>query len=296
MRRLRTLGCLIVLCISCIGAVRAQEVGTIAELEGTAEIERGGTRLPATAGMSVQLHDEIRSGHPGRVVIVFQDQSVIALAEGSHLRIDEQVFNPNQGTVRSMLKLFKGKIRALVSDYYHQAASEYQLETPTAVSGVRGTDFIMTYDPDGEYSEVVGVSGRVEVHSSRKRNRAGVFVSTRELTRIESGRPPSPVRLLDQAVFLRYLEGVKLISGSRSDSLANDNAMASGKQVPAALQADAILQTAPDGNAASPDSIVDSSLPPDGLPHAFHDPAGITQPPAVLDAILHGPGDIGVRF
>jgi len=311
----------------------AQDVGTIAELEGSATIERAGAPIAAAVGVVIQQGDEIRTSKPGHVLVVFQDQSVIALADGSHLRIDEQVFNPNQGKVRSVLKLFKGKIRALVSDYYHQTASEYRLETPTAVSGVRGTDFIMLYSEESGYSEVVGVSGTVEVRSILERTKGGVFVTTRELTRIESGRPPSPVRLLDQATFLEYLDGLQFISGGRADGLARENAVSSGSEVPAPMQAGTVIQIAEgaaaaaaavaaveaattssaSGESAAASAATVSLAPPSATaPTQFFSSDSIvdfsTPPDGSVHgfhdvgvfpqppAILGGPGDIGVRF
>lgn len=331
MRYLRSQVCLFVLCLFFTAAVFAQDVATVAELEGSAEVVRDGATQPATVGMAIRLNDEIKTGRPGHLLLVFQDQSVTALADGSHLRIDEQAFNPNQGSVRSVLKLFKGKIRALVSDYYHQAASEYRIETPTAVSGVRGTDFIVLYDEEGAYSDVVGVTGRVEVHSILNRKGGGVFVTTQELTRIETGRPPSPVRLLDQPTFLRYLEGLKFISGGRPDGLMRDNAVASGSEVPAPMQAVTVIQMTEGATAAAsavaaveaasakagsvegslasaspalvdpiqtgpPRSVNNFSHPPDGTTQGFHDVGVFPQPPAILNGVLSGKGDIGVRF
>ena len=82
---------------------------TIASLEGSAEIGRSGTWYPAKLGLAIYLGDELRTPKPGRLRVVFQDDSVLTLGDDSHVVVDEQVFDPNQGTVRSFMRLLRGK-------------------------------------------------------------------------------------------------------------------------------------------------------------------------------------------
>src|SRR5262245_43209414 len=65
------------------GAVWAQEVGTVAELDGGAEIGRGGTWTPANVGAAIQQGDKLRTKRPGRMRVVFQDDSVLTLSDNS---------------------------------------------------------------------------------------------------------------------------------------------------------------------------------------------------------------------
>src|SRR5512144_449735 len=74
----------------------AQDVGTVAAASGVAEIGRGGATLPAAVGVPVQLGDELHTGD-GQMRVVFQDDSVIDLAERSSLVVDRQVFDPDGG-------------------------------------------------------------------------------------------------------------------------------------------------------------------------------------------------------
>ena len=95
----------------------AEDVGTVASMRGTAEIGRGGAFTPATVGATVQLGDELRTG-TGQLRVVFRDDSVVDLAEGSSLTVDTQVFDPGNGRFSSLLRLAAGKARALVGDVY----------------------------------------------------------------------------------------------------------------------------------------------------------------------------------
>lgn len=214
------------------GAAWAQEVGTIAEMDGSAEIKRNGAWAPATVGAAVQRNDELRTGNPGRLQVVFQDDSVITLTEGSHLIIDDQVFHPDSGASRSFLRLLQGKVGALVSDYYHGQGARYEIKTVTATAGVRGTDFVMQYDPRDGVTNVVGISGRIEVHNVKDPTGRGVFVTAHELTTVARGQAPASPHRLDDTLFRQYLDGLTFVGAGRLESLTVGHPLISGAAVP----------------------------------------------------------------
>ena len=150
-------------------AVRAEDVGTVAAVRGAAEIGRGGVRTAAAVGMAVQLGDELHTGDDGQLRVVFRDDSVIDLTENSSLVVDQQVFDPAASSFSSVMRLVAGRARALVGEYYRTPGAAYQVETPTAVAGVRGTSFLVVYDPDSDATEVIGIDGRIEVRSLGER-------------------------------------------------------------------------------------------------------------------------------
>jgi hypothetical protein len=214
------------------GAAWAQEVGTVAEMDGSAEIKRGGVWTAATAGAAVQRNDELRTGAPGRLQVVFQDDSVITLTEGSHLIIDDQVFHPDSGTSHSFMRLLQGKVGALVSEYYHGQGAKYEIKTVTATAGVRGTDFVMQYDPHDGVTNVIGVSGRVEVHNAKDPTGPGVFVTARELTTVARGQAPASPHRLDDSLFRQYIEGLTFVGAGRLESLTVGHPLLAGAAVP----------------------------------------------------------------
>jgi hypothetical protein len=211
----------------------AQEVGTVATLEGTADVGRGDTWTAAALGTAIRLGDQVRTGNPGRVSIVFQDDSVLTVADDSQLVIDEQVFNPSGGMVRSLIGLLRGKLNAVVGEYYHQAGSAYEIKTVTAVAGVRGTEFSVSYDPTTELTKVVGVSGLVYVHSMLDPTGPGVLVRASEVTTVAPGQLPEPPRRIEGTVFRQRLEGFQFVGGGRAESLVTSSSLRSGASVPA---------------------------------------------------------------
>jgi len=63
--------------------------------------------------------------------------------------------------VRSLMKLLRGKVRATVGSYYQKTGTQYEVETPTAVAGVRGT----TLWGDTQRAVICSLDGTVVVTS-----------------------------------------------------------------------------------------------------------------------------------
>ena len=261
-------------------AARAQEVGTVASVQGKAEIGHGGSWTAAAIGAPVHLGDELRTQNPGGLRVVFQDDSVLNLSESSHVVVDEQVFNPNEGKARSLFHLLAGKVNALVSEYYHQPGTEYEVKTATAVAGVRGTDFIIEYDPAADVTQVVGISGTVEVHSVLDLLHNGVLVTSYERTSIARGELPTPPQRATEKLFRQYLEGVDFIGAGRAESSLANSPLVAGSTVPA-----------PDRAVTAPEPVQPSA-------HVAgvgeRDASNLTgQPPSVVESMK---GNLNVRF
>jgi hypothetical protein len=229
------------------GAVSALEVGTVAAVEGTAEIGSGGSWTTAVPGSPLHRGDQLRTGSPGRMRVVFQDDSVLVVSESSLVTVNEQVFNPNTGKAKSFLELLQGKVSAVVSDYYHRTGNTYEIKTVTAVAGVRGTEFSMAYDPAQDVTEVVGISGHVEVHSMIDPTGPGVLLTANEITTIPHGALPSAPSRLDETLFRQRLEGINFVGVGRGEGLLAARALAAGTSVPAADRAATVSANAEAG-------------------------------------------------
>jgi len=214
-------------------AAWGQEVGTVAAVDGTAEIGRGDSWSTAAIGAAVQQGDELRTGKPGRLRIVFQDDSVLALSEDSDVVVNEQVFDPSAGSTNSLMGLLRGKVNAIVSDYYHRAGAAYEIKTKTAVAGVRGTEFSMAYDTRTEVTEVVGITGVVAVHSVLDPSGPGVLITANEATTIADGQLPTAPHRINETLFRQQLQGIDFIGGGRAESLSASHPIVAGAAVPA---------------------------------------------------------------
>ena len=270
-------------------AAAAQEIGTVAAAENVAEIGRAGSWMRALIGAAIQPGDTLRTGKPGQLVVVFQDDSVVTVGEDTELVVDEQVFEPDRGVASSLMHLLRGRIRALVSDYYERRGTEFRIETKTAAVGVRGTEFVIVFNPLTEATDAVGVSGRAEVHSLLDRVRHAVFITAQEITTVTRGKYPTPARRLDDDSFRLYLQGLTFVGHGKPESLAAVQPLLTGSGIPA-----------PDrlGNLPAPPvatGVTKTSPGETAINRSNSRNAGgvAQQPPAVLDSPV---GQAGIHF
>jgi len=134
-------------------AAWADPVGTFTKVEGQVDIlrTRGGVAAVVQVGDPVSMGDAIRTKRNSKTEIQFRDESVIQLAPETRITIDEYSFRGN-ARERGMIGLFRGKIRAIVSKLRASVipaslgGSDFNIKTPTAIAGVKGTDLIVYYE------------------------------------------------------------------------------------------------------------------------------------------------------
>ena len=121
----------------------AADAGQIKVSRGTAWIERAGTRQPAAVGARVQELDVIRTGADGSLGMTFVDDSLLSIGPNSALAIDRFTFDPTtqRGTFQASLR--GGTLSAVSGRLTRQSPDAMKVRTPTAILGVRGTDFLV---------------------------------------------------------------------------------------------------------------------------------------------------------
>jgi len=124
-------------------------IGEVTEQIGDASIttQDGDTKASAQ-GEDVKSMDTIRTA-VGRTAIEFVDNTRVDVTENSKLVIDEFIYDPNTSTGKLALKASFGTVRYASGQIAKNSRQNVQIRTPTAVIGVRGTDFSMTVDETG---------------------------------------------------------------------------------------------------------------------------------------------------
>jgi len=224
MRNFGVGGMIVALLLSSIAPTSGQEtVGSVAALEGRGEVRRRGAEswVAIAPGDDVLLGDELRTLDDSRMKILFRDDSVLTLAANSQLTVNQQT---TTGAPVSYFSLLMGVVRALCTERYSEAGARFELETPTAVAGVRGTGFIATYDGNADETRVVGLFDTTTVRSQV--DSAGtqmVELGPGDTTSVMRGRyPHAPTRMPDDV--LRGLVG--------STEIAAGGAAAGGSPAP----------------------------------------------------------------
>jgi hypothetical protein len=125
---------------------QAAPVGKFTSIEGRVDVTAPGKAAAAAKlGDTLNAGDIIRTKSKSKCEVVFVDGSVLRLADSSRLRVTE--FAQDEGSRNATLNLFRGKIQNIVKTIPGAAGnkSKYEVHTPTAVAGVRGTNFFSYY-------------------------------------------------------------------------------------------------------------------------------------------------------
>jgi hypothetical protein len=162
-------------------------------------IAKSGPSQAAKVGTKVSEGDTIESGPESRAKIVMQDKNVFNISPDSRLVIEK--YQNDQSGKNVELKVDFGKVRASVEQKYDGDKFQFNIKTPTAVAGVRGTDFITSYNPTTRVSEILTFSGMVAV--GRIGGGAPVYVAPGHMTQVKDGQAPEtpktvPTRQLQQ--------------------------------------------------------------------------------------------------
>jgi len=138
----------------------AEKVGTVrlVEIYGYGTLV-GEKRQPLFARDDVILNMEIESVEDGRIDVRFKDNTRLIVGSLGKVKIDNFAFNSKSSAGDLSLNIATGLMRFVTGK---MASKSYAVRTPSAVLGVRGTDFIVSIDASG--STLVSVlTGTVEV-------------------------------------------------------------------------------------------------------------------------------------
>jgi hypothetical protein len=134
---------LAVVLFSVSAAALAADAGEIKVAQGVAHIERGAERLPARVGMLVQEADRVVTGADGTVGITFADNSLLSIGPSSSFAIDRYVFDSTTHAGKFDSTLSKGTLAVVSGKLVKQSPDAMHVRTPSAIMGVRGTDFVI---------------------------------------------------------------------------------------------------------------------------------------------------------
>lgn len=129
-------------------AYALESIGDILIQKGNAVIVHNTEDKIATEGLDIFSYDVVKTGN-GRTAIEFVDDTRVDVTEHSKLIIDEFVYDPNTKVGSLAIKAGLGTIRYASGQIAKSNPQKVLISTPTAVIGVRGTDFSMTVDELG---------------------------------------------------------------------------------------------------------------------------------------------------
>jgi hypothetical protein len=164
------------------------ESATVATVSGS--VRSGGAAV--VPGQALAQGATIETGADGSVTLDLADGSVLTLQKSAVLSLAEmqQVAGPDKAH-DLRLKLQSGRLQTVVKP--HRDVGRFEIETPVAISAVRGTVFRTGYSAAGSDGTTETLEGTVSVAGGS----AGVLVHDGFGTRVNQGQAPSaPVALL----------------------------------------------------------------------------------------------------
>jgi len=152
--------------------VYAAAVGRFTSVVGTVTQNRDGKALKPVFNSPIEAKDEIVTGKNSSAKMVFDDKSTITLSPNSSMVVKE--FAVKGKTRRGIFSLTVGKLVADVTKFIG-GKNAFEVHTPTAVCGVRGTGFTVVVAESGLSSTITCTSGSLTLTAY---NAAGIAVGT----------------------------------------------------------------------------------------------------------------------
>ena len=147
-----------VLAVLGVAQARAASDCEIQSLKGAAQWQQGTQQGVAQAGMAVPVGMELRTGKGARLRLRCPDGSVLVMAEQSQLQVEHFEAEAGQARLASFL-LSLGLLGQKVAP---APGGHWQVRTPSAVTAVRGTEFLVEVD-GRQATQVHVLSGEVAV-------------------------------------------------------------------------------------------------------------------------------------
>ncbi len=171
-------------------AARA-DYGMFMVVKGDVKVQNGNNQANAAkVGLKVAVGDTIISGADSRAKIVMSDRNVISISPSTQIKIEKYQTGANRNVE---LSLSEGKVRNNVEQEYDGEKTKFLIKTPTAVAGVRGTQFVTSYDVKMKITDVVTLKGQVAF--SNLTSSATVLVNKGEQSTMKKDQAPDKPKI-----------------------------------------------------------------------------------------------------
>jgi hypothetical protein len=146
--------CILVLALSASPALAEGKIGVAAAVQN----EVFGNSQPLSNGSGVFVNEHIRTGETGMTQLQFIDETNLSVGPKSEVVLDRFVYDPNRGRGNVVVQTGRGVFRFVSGS---QDPTSYQIKTPVATIGVRGTVFELINGSG--FSAIVQVEGNTIV-------------------------------------------------------------------------------------------------------------------------------------
>jgi hypothetical protein len=134
----------------------ADNVATAVSVKTNAAAEQPGATRALAPGAGVVQDETIRTDQSGSAQLKFVDDTSLVVGPKSAVKLDKFVFDPNRSAKKFVLEATVGAFRFATGKSNHNA---YEIRTPVATIGARGTQF--AFGIEGDEVTIVVTQGTV---------------------------------------------------------------------------------------------------------------------------------------
>lgn len=169
---------------------------TLIDFEGEVLIQKGGEALwlPVEKDMPLEQGDHIKTGAKAFAEILVDDGSQIRLEENTEITLSELSADAQAKSITASVYLWVGRMLSNISRFAH-SRSKFEVQTPTVVAGVRGTDFAVEV-MDSKQTDVGVFDGEVGVagldRQKRPMRESEAVLGKGYQSSVFRNRPPAP--------------------------------------------------------------------------------------------------------
>lgn len=113
---------------------------------------QGGNARSIAVGGSVFANERIRTGDAATAQFMFLDKTVMSMGPKAELVLDKYVYNPERGSGQVVVNAVQGTMRFVTGS---QNPTNYQIKTPVATLGIRGTVVDLKVSQDQTFIGVI---------------------------------------------------------------------------------------------------------------------------------------------
>lgn len=135
-----------------------QRAGMLVLVNGKAHIENGTRKVPSKPGMELVVGDIVVTAEGSKAKLLLDDDTTVNLGASTRFALDEVSIAGGERKVS--LRVLSGKFMAAVTQWFGSKTT-FQVSTPTAVAGVRGT----VLWGDTALDAICALHGKIEVKS-----------------------------------------------------------------------------------------------------------------------------------
>jgi hypothetical protein len=200
----------------------AKPIGKVVQLVGDVDITsmKTGKRNVPDMNTTIYSDDKIRTGKQSLVTVLLNDGTKLFVKEVSVVNVAGLKLKNTDPPTK--IRMLTGKLRLIVKKTFKKGS--LILKTPTAIAGVRGTDFgVITTQNE---TRVAVFEGEVEVANVRETILKSYVLKDREEVMVEKNSSPTPPRVMPSKVLSSWFDYYviddqrnRIIRRDREDSL-----------------------------------------------------------------------------